>query len=124
IPNLIVPGVKEALQKTSAKIYFTINIMTKFGETHNFTGKDFVINLENRLGRKIDGIIVNKTKPIKKILDNYLEQKSQFVAIDTTDQFWDSRETHMEDCLDINSIIVRHAPKKLARVVQKIISKN
>ncbi|MBU1340972.1 MAG: YvcK family protein, partial [Proteobacteria bacterium] len=43
IPNLIVPGVKEALQNTGAKIYFTVNIMTKFGETHNFSGKDFVI---------------------------------------------------------------------------------
>ncbi|MCF6248245.1 MAG: YvcK family protein, partial [Desulfobacula sp.] len=46
IPNLIVPGVKNALQSTDAKIYFNINIMTKFGETHNFTGKDFVIKLE------------------------------------------------------------------------------
>ncbi len=124
IPNLIVPGVKEALQKTSAKIYFTINIMTKFGETHNFTGQDFVINLEKRLGRKIDGIIGNKTKPIKKTLDHYLEQKSDFVNIDTTDQFWDSRTTHMDDFLDIDSIIIRHAPKKLANIVQKIILKN
>ncbi len=124
IPNLIVPGVKEALQKTSAKIYFTINIMTKFGETHNFTGKDFVINLEKRLGRKIDGIIGNKTKPIKQTLDNYLEQKSNFVDIDTTDPFWESRKIQMDDFLDIDSIIVRHAPKKLASIVQKIILKN
>jgi len=124
LPNLIVPGVKEALQKTSAKIYFTINIMTKFGETHNFTGKDFVINLENRLGKKVDGIIVNRTKPIKTILDNYLEQKSKFVTIDTSDPFWDSRKIHMEDLLDINSMIVRHAPNKLAHIVQKIILKN
>lgn len=124
LPNLIVPGVKEALQKTSAKIYFTINIMTKFGETHNFTGKDFVINLENRLGKKVDGIIGNRTKPIKMILDNYLEQKSKFVTIDTSDPFWDSRKIHMEDLLDINSMIVRHAPNKLAHIVQKIILKN
>ncbi|MBU1583483.1 MAG: YvcK family protein, partial [Proteobacteria bacterium] len=59
IPNLIVPGVKEALQNTGAKIYFTVNIMTKFGETHNFSGKDFVIKLEERLGRQVDGLIGN-----------------------------------------------------------------
>ena len=39
IPNLIVPGVTEALQKTTAKIYYIINIMTKFGETEAFAGR-------------------------------------------------------------------------------------
>ncbi len=121
IPNLIVPGVKEALQNTSAKIYFTINIMTKFGETHNFTGRDFVTNLEERLGRKVDGIINNKTKPVQKILDNYLDQKSKFVSIDTTNPFWDHRKIHIEDLLEANSIIVRHDSSKLATMVQKII---
>jgi len=121
IPNLIVPGVKEALQNTSAKIYFTINIMTKFGETHNFTDKDFVTNLEERLGRKVDGIIGNKTKPVQKIIDSYLKQKSKFVSIDTTNPFWNHRTIYMEDLLEINSIIVRHDSTKLAVLIQKII---
>jgi uncharacterized cofD-like protein len=121
IPNLIVPGVKEALQNTSAKIYFTINIMTKFGETHNFTGKDFVTNLEERLGRKVDGIIGNKTKPVQKIIDSYLKQKSKFVTIETTNPFWDYCKIHMEDLLEKNSIIVRHDSRKLADMIQNII---
>ena len=65
IPNLIVPGVRQALQTTSAKLYFTINIMTKYGETYNFSGKDFVIRLEERLGREVDGLIVNSRKPVQ-----------------------------------------------------------
>jgi uncharacterized cofD-like protein len=121
IPNLIVPGVKEAIQNTDAKIYYTINIMTKFGETHNFIGKDFVTNLEKRLGREVEGIIGNKTKPIQKILDNYFGQKSKFVTIDTTNPFWDDRKIYLEDLLDINSIIVRHDSKKLAHIIQGII---
>ena len=121
LPNLIVPGVKEAIQNTDAKIYYTINIMTKFGETHNFIGKDFVTNLEKRLGREVEGIIGNKTKPIQKILDNYFGQKSKFVTIDTTNPFWDDRKIYLEDLLDINSIIVRHDSKKLAHIIQGII---
>ncbi len=66
IPNLIVPGVKEALQETSAKILYIINIMTKFGETHNFTGLDFVRKLEESIERQVDGIIYNAEKPDKK----------------------------------------------------------
>ncbi len=123
IPNLIIPGVKKALQKTSAKIYFTINIMTKFGETHNFTGRDFVINLEERLGREVDGIIGNKTRPTQKILDNYFDQKSKFVNIDTTNPFWNHRGILLEDILDVSSMIVRHDPKKIAAIVQGILHK-
>lgn len=124
IPNLIVPGVKEALQNTSAKIYYTINIMTKFGETHNFFGKDFVIKLEDRLGRKVDGIIGNNRKPIQKILDIYSEQKSQFVTVSTEDPFWAGRELRLLDVLDTNAMIVRHDPEKLNQVIKDIIHKD
>ncbi len=121
IPNLIVPGVKQALKNTSAKIYFTINIMTKFGETYHFSGKDFLNELEERLGRKVDGIIGNNKKPIQKILDIYAKQKSDFVNIDRTDPFWDHREIHIIDVLDTNAMIIRHDPEKLTRIILKII---
>lgn len=121
IPNLIVPGVKEALQKTSAKLYFTINIMTKFGETHNFSGKDFVLKLEELLGRKVDGIIGNSTTPRQEILDIYREQKSDFVTIDITDPYWDNMDIHLTDVLDTNAMIVRHDQKKMTRIIRKII---
>ncbi len=121
IPNLIVPGVRQALQNTSAKIYFFINIMTKFGETHNFSGKDFVVKLENCLRRKIDGFIGNNTKPLQKVLDIYSEQKSDFVSIDMADPFWDNRNLLLVDVLDTNTKIARHDPKKLARIISKII---
>ncbi len=121
IPNLIVPGVRKALQKTNAKIFFTINIMTKFGETHNFTGKDFVIKLEECLGRKLDGVIGNDAKPNDSILDSYKEQKSDFVTINTTDPFWNNRKMILTDILDNNDTIVRHDPKKLSKIIENII---
>ncbi len=121
IPNLIVPGVKEALKQTKAKIFFTINIMTKFGETQNFTGKDFVTSLEEHLERPVDGIIANSTRPSQDILDAYARQKSEFVQIDTTHPFWEKRETLFTDVLDTKAGIVRHDPEKLARIIQQII---
>ena len=121
IPNLIVPGVKEALQNTSAKIYLTINIMTKYGETHNFSGKDFVIKLEERLERKVDGIIGNSQKPSQKVLDIYQKQKSDFVDVDPADSFWDQREIYLADVLDTHAMILRHDPLKLIRIIREII---
>ena len=124
IPNLIVPGVKKAIQHTSAKIYFIINIMTKYGETQSFTGTKFVRKLEEKLGRKIDGAIVNNTRPPEKILATYLEQKSDFVQIELHDGFWDTRNIHLTDLLDTQAGIARHDPKKLARIIRGIIHTN
>ncbi len=121
IPNLIVPGVQEALQKTPAKIYFIINIMTKFGETHNYSGKDFVITLEKRLNRKLDGLIANKTTPSQQVLAIYREQKSDFVHLDAADPFWEQRDVYLSDILDGNALIVRHDPAKLTQTISQII---
>ena len=68
IPNIIVPGVKEALQRTSAALSYVVNIMTKFGETHQFKAQDFVKIVEESIHRRFDGIIYNTRKPDEKLL--------------------------------------------------------
>lgn len=121
IPNLIVPGVKQALKKTSAKIFFNINIMTKFGETQHFTGRDFVIKLEAHMGRQVDGLIGNTTRPRQTILDAYALQKSYPVKIDISHPFWTDRKIILTDILDDTADIIRHDSQKLARVIETII---
>lgn len=121
IPNLIVPGVKEALHKTPAKIYFTINVMTKFGETHKFEGRDFVEKLEDLIGCRVNGIIANSKKPSPKVLDIYRGQKSECVPVEPSDPFWRERDLLIEDLLDTNTLIARHDPKKLAKAICRII---
>ncbi len=121
IPNLIVPGVKQALQKTRAKIYFIINIMTKYGETQNFSGIKFVTKLEEQLGREVDGTVINNTRPSEGILETYHEQKSEFVQIDIKDTFWKNRDVRLTDLLDTSGEIVRHNPQKLALIIRQIL---
>ena len=121
IPNLIVPQVKEALQSTRGKLIFVINIMTKFGETHAFTGKDFVKQLENLLERPFDAIIYNSQKPEEEILTSYLAQKARFVEIDRNDSFWTHRNVFQSDLLDTGGGVVRHDSKKLAALIHRIM---
>ncbi|WP_321492402.1 uridine diphosphate-N-acetylglucosamine-binding protein YvcK [uncultured Desulfobacter sp.] len=122
IPNLLVSGVKEALQQARGRVFYIINIMTKFGETHHFTGRDFVAGLEDRLGRQVDGVIGNLTCPRQEMLDRYAQQKSDFVCVDPQDPFWGKRTILIKDLLESNAAIVRHDPLKLARVIQDIIA--
>jgi uncharacterized cofD-like protein len=124
IPNLIVPRVKEALCQTRARIYFIINIMTKYGETQHFSGVDFVTRLEKQIGRKIDGVIVNKTRPDERILKIYKKQKSDLVSIDPDSRFWKKRTVYLADILDTEAAIVRHDARKLADVIKNLLASN
>lgn len=59
LPNLLVPGIAQALQETKAKIVYVCNLMTKWGQTYNFTASDHVRVLEETIGAIIDSVVVN-----------------------------------------------------------------
>ena len=122
MPSVIVPGVKEGLQQTKAQVLFILNIMTKFGETHQFVGRDFVTTLENTIERKIDSILYNNRKPSTNLLERYRKQKAEFVELDNQDGWWDARVVHAHDLLESTAGIVRHDPQKLANLIQQIVS--
>ena len=121
IPSLIVPGVKEILQKTRAQLLYIVNIMTKFGETHQFTGRDFVGILEKTIGRRVDGIIYNTSRPDEKLLAKYREQKAELVEIDNQDGWWSDRTVHTADLLDTSGGILRHDARKLASLLRDVL---
>ena len=124
IANLIVPGIKEALQETHANIIFILNIMTKFGETHNFKSRDFIQKIEEYLGRQVDGVICNAAKPCDRLLQKYRAERAEFVDIDRSENWVGKRAIYAGDLLDKSDEIVRHDPNKLASVIQSIINQN
>ena len=60
IPLFLVDGISEALQTTKAKLVYVVNLMTKAGQTNNYTAKDHVTDIEHYLGRSIDAIVMHK----------------------------------------------------------------
>ena len=116
IPNFLVPGVKEAVQKSKAKIIYIMNIMTKFGESDSFEARDFVELINDTLGKKVDIVLQSNKKPSATILEEYKKQKAFFVEIS------ENKNTYIkEDLLDESEEIVRHDKKKLSSVIDKII---
>lgn len=121
LSNIVVPGVKKAIQETHATILYVVNIMTKYGETHNYTGLDFIQKLEEGIGRQVQIVIGNRTQPEGPILAQYRKQEAEFVEFIDDPQFWQNRKLYLADVLDTSGSIVRHDAKKLARLIQKII---
>jgi uncharacterized cofD-like protein len=120
IPNLIVPEVAHAIESSGARLVYIINIMTKFGETHNFSGIDFVERLESFIRRPLDAIVYNSAPPSPEILDLYASQKSEYVHIDASDPWWGQRKIHAADLLDTAGNVVRHDSLKLARLLDSL----
>ena len=120
IPNLIVPGVKEAILNSKARLIHIINIMTKFGETHTFTGSDFIKHLEDFTQRRIEFAVCNDCRPSPALIALYAEQKSEVVEVNPEDDFWMHRDLITADLLEPSDHIVRHDPEKLSRLLSTV----
>jgi uncharacterized cofD-like protein len=120
---LVIPGIMEALRQTGAKIFYILNIMTKFGETHNYTPRDFVGKLEDFMERQVAGIVCNTTRPEKELLERYREQRSDFVEINNgkMEAWKGDRQVIVGDLLNTSESIVRHDSEKLASLIRNII---
>jgi uncharacterized cofD-like protein len=122
LSNIVVPGVKNAIQETRATIMYVVNIMTKYGETHNYSLIEFVQKLEEGIGRQVEIVVCNHKKPEDHILAEYYKQEAEFVEFIDDPKFWRDRKCHLVDLLDTSGSIVRHDSEKLARLIQEIIS--
>ena len=65
IPNLLVSGISEAIMKSRATKVYVLNLMTKFGQTYNFTAADHLKILNEYLVGHVDAVVVNDT-PLSK----------------------------------------------------------
>ncbi len=120
LPNLIVPGVTEALKATRAPIYYVLNLMTKYAETHRFKARDFVIEMEKVMGRRLDGIIYNTAVPDAGLRQAYARQKAALVKLDRSDGWWQGRCLVDADLLDTSGGVVRHDAHKLSAVIESL----
>lgn len=89
IPNLLVDGVREALQVTEAKRIYVPNIMTQPGETDGYTVKDHVHELMKHSAMGIvDFVFANTTVLDLQTARNYAAEKSYPVELTQMDRQW------------------------------------
>lgn len=116
IPNLLVDGVSEALQQTNARLVYICNLMTKKGETDGYMVSDFLREIENYAGRRVDQFICNENG-IRSTLREIYRQKDQYPVLFNLPE---------DDRAIISDLVhqpqfIRHDYKKLAREIVRLI---
>lgn len=132
IPNLLVDGIDYSIMHSSAKIIIIMNLMTKKGQTTNYTMSDHIQDLEKHLKKKIDIILIND----QKIPDNVIAYYVQFGEIQVVDDTKAMNGAYIiryapmiSDSMHEQSVhdstqrsLLRHDSDKLARVIYEIIT--
>lgn len=81
LPNFLVPGIANAVNKSQAKKVFVVNSVNKFGETNNFTVSDFVRELEKYLGGVIDEVIYNSGDVSREKMVEYQQKHPEILGL-------------------------------------------
>ncbi|WP_084171209.1 gluconeogenesis factor YvcK family protein [Alicyclobacillus contaminans] len=83
LPNLLVPGIAEAVAESTAKKIFVCNVMTQPGETDTFSASHHVDVIYRHVGRRLfDYIIVNAATLPPEAIEQYQAQQSYPVLVD------------------------------------------
>lgn len=83
LPNLLVEGMAQAIRASNAKKVFVVNLMTKYGQTYNYSARDHIAVVQDYIGQ-LDVVIVNNVAIPQKALEVYAKYHEQPVENDLT----------------------------------------
>lgn len=116
IPNLMVPGIREGLVSSNARIVYICNVMTQPGETDGFSVGDHIQAIDDHLQMKlIDAVIMNSQTIPFSYRERYLEEGAEPVAIDQARL--DERPIQVidDELLSFDNNLLRHNAIKLSQ---------
>lgn len=83
IPNLLVPGIAEALKDSKAPKAYICNVMTQHGESDSFTASEHVTAIQANVDhRSFDFVLVNTEMPSGASIEKYKGAEQYFVVPD------------------------------------------
>lgn len=123
IPNLLVPGIPEAIRESKAIKAYVCNVMTQPGESDAFTAAEHVLAIEANVSHRLfDYVLVNNQLPSSNTLEKY-RGKDQYPVEADVDRiramgFKIVRGEYMSE-----SDYVRHDPSRVAESLIKLMNK-
>lgn len=117
LPNVIIPDIRTALQKSKAKKVYFCNVMSQPGETDGYSVEEHVQALTSH-GAPVDAVIVaNDTIPQISI-EAYAKEGSTVVKQKQKEHDYEVIEMPL---LYFDGHLIRHDPKKIEVAVEKLL---
>lgn len=118
IPNLLVPGVADAVKNSDALKVLVCNLMTQSGETDGFTASDHLTEMQKILGAgTVDACILNSGS-----FDGFASLPTKPVVNDVEKIRRLGIRPVLADVVDQESAHIRHDPVKLALTIAELAS--
>lgn len=122
IPNLLVPGVSEALAESEAIVVFLANAMTQPGETTGYDLDDHVhALLAHCPGLSLSFVLMNRDPVAREALSRYREEGAEPVALRDPEAL--PCAVVLESLLQ-SGPVVRHDGVKTARALQRLFHRS
>jgi uncharacterized cofD-like protein len=132
LPNLIIPGTKEAFLSSKASIIYVPNLTNKKGHTLGWTIRDYLEDIEKAIGKKVSTILINTDTPTQEQINSYKLQEGDGVLV-INDLLEDERSLHRplmshaviyhnpNDIISHTRSFIRHDQKKLQKVFEGLL---
>lgn len=117
---LLIKGMKEAIINSPAKKIFICNLMTKKGESNDYSVLDFTKEIERYLGGSLDYVIYNNYFPERKIVSDYKKKYPELLEMVAIKEKLDVRKFIGKNLLKENKDL-SHSPVKLYKEIIKLI---
>lgn len=118
---LIVDGMATAIRKSKAKKIYIANLMTKNGETNNFTVDDLSEKIEEFIGGRLDYVIYNTKNPSANRLAEYKKANPELLNLIK----FENSKSIFGKFIGADVLVSRgpiaHDPKKIANIIMKIL---
>lgn len=120
MPNFVVKGVPEAIQKSTAKKVLVAPLMTKWGETNGYTVSMVAKELCRYIGiESFDVVLCNTTQPDAAMREAYAEERKEPMPVDMVELEAFAREIVLGDFAS-ESDLARHDSDKIAKVLAEL----
>ena len=119
LPNLIIPEIKEALEKSKAKVVYYCNAMTQPGETDGYSMEDHVEAFRHH-GSDVDMVVMADDRIPDEILKRYHDEGSIEVKMNETSHDYEIMKCTL---LDFSRDLVRHDSDKIRESLELILER-
>lgn len=122
LPNLLVPGIGEAVCKSKAKKVYICNLMTQAGETQDYTASDHIQAIYSHMNCSfIDCILVNNQEIPQNVQDRYKEEFAKPVVFDVGSLERLGVKIVQGQIFNFEGNSIRHDTKKVARMLYQML---